>query len=54
MVSAVSENGNGNLRFQKGNDTYTLVYDKHGFIRRVKIESPLYEYDIKVHSIKVG
>ena len=54
MVSAVSEDGNGNLRFQKGNDTYTLVYDKHGFIRQVKVESPLYEYDISVHSIKVG
>ncbi len=54
MVSALSENGRGNIRFQKGADTYTLVYDKHGFIREIKIVSPDYEYNITVHSIKIN
>ena len=53
MVSAVSEGGNGNLRFQKGKDAYTLTYDKNGFIREVKITSPDYEYSLTVHSIRI-
>jgi len=52
-LSATSQDGNGTVDFSCQMGEYSFIYDSKGYLYKVHIKSPDYEYEIDIKGMKI-